>query len=141
MADDQTYASFLGTGWAFPPAFRKSSGSTVLAAELEDIRQSLQILLSTRPGERIMQPTYGCNLERLMFEPLDASLRSYVEDIVKTSILYHEPRIEPEKVEIEESAEEPGLLYVVVEYKIRASNSRYNFVYPFYTEESTTKNA
>jgi phage baseplate assembly protein W len=141
MADEPTFNSFLGTGWAFPPGFNKGARNAEMVSELEDIRHSLHILLSTRPGERIMQPTFGCNLEKLMFEPLDASLKTYVEDIVKTAILYHEPRIEPEKVSIEESQEEPGTLYVVVDYKIRGANSRYNYVYPFYKEESTSKEA
>ena len=103
-----------------------------MVSDVQDIEQSLQILLSTRPGERILQPDYGCSLDRLMFEPMDTSLKSYVEDVVKTAILYHEPRIDPSKVTIDTSNETEGWLNVIVEYTIRTTNSRYNFVYPFY---------
>ena len=47
--------SFLGTGWSFPPAFDRESGSVEMVQEEEDIRQSLEILLSTSIGERVMQ--------------------------------------------------------------------------------------
>ncbi len=139
MEENQNSTSFLGTGWSFPPAFSKVRKSAGMVSEQEDIEQSLQILLSTRPGERIMQPDYGCNLDRLLFEPLDTSLVTYVGNIVKTAILYHEPRIAPEKIEIREDAEEPGKLYITVEYTIRTTNSRYNYVYPFYKDESMNR--
>jgi len=129
--------SFLGTGWAFPPAFHKpaatgtGNGHIETVSEQEDIEQSLKILLATRPGERIMHPGFGCNLDRLLFEPLDTSLKAYMEDIVKTAILYHEPRIRTESVSITEDTQEPGKLYIIVAYTIRTTNSRYNYVHPF----------
>ena len=65
--------SFLGTGWAFPVQFVRSEADcgAVMASEVPDIEESLTILLSTRPGERVMRPAYGCGFEDLMFEPLD----------------------------------------------------------------------
>ena len=133
MSDNnQQDTSFLGTGWSFPPTFTKETAGVEMVSDVQDIEQSLQILLSTRPGERILQPDYGCSLDRLMFEPMDTSLKSYVEDVVKTAILYHEPRIDPSKVTIDTSNETEGWLNVIVEYTIRTTNSRYNFVYPFY---------
>ena len=54
-------SSFLGTGWSFPPTFRKGGADVEMAAGSEDIHQSLQILLSTRLGERILQPEFGCD--------------------------------------------------------------------------------
>lgn len=137
MEDNLQHSAFLGTGWSFPPEFSKATGGVTLASGLADIEQSLSILLSTRPGERIMQPDYGCNLDRLLFEPLDTALVTYVEDLVKTAIFYHEPRIIPEKVEISERAEEPGILDVIVSYSIRTTNSRHNYVFPFYLNENS----
>jgi len=128
MNDDKNIA-FLGNGWSFPPAFDKISRKVEMTFGREDIERSLEILLSTRPGERVMQPDYGCNLDRLVFEPLDASLKSYMEDVVKTAILYHEPRITADKVEILETSGFSGEVRLVVDYVIRTTNSRYNFVY------------
>ncbi len=105
-----------------------------MAADEEDIRQSLHILLSTRIGERIMQPKYGCNMEKLLFEPLNTTLQTYMEDLVRTAILYFEPRILLNSVTLDPQPNE-GMITVTVDFTIRGTNSRYNFVYPFYKEE------
>ncbi len=63
--------SFLGTGWAFPPTFTKGPQSIVMVSDEADIRQSLEILLTTSIGERFLRPEYGCDLRRYLFEPLD----------------------------------------------------------------------
>lgn len=133
MNNDKNIA-FLGNGWSFPPAFDRISRKVEMTFGREDIERSLEILLSTRPGERIMQPDYGCNLDRLVFEPLDASLKSYMEDVVKTAILYHEPRINVEKVGITETSSLNGEVRLVVDYMVRTTNSRYNFVYLIKTQ-------
>jgi uncharacterized protein len=126
--------SFLGTGWAFPPQFNKASAGVVLLSEEADIQNSLQVLLSTRVGERIMQPAYGCNMDVLLFEPINESLITYIKDLVFTAIYYFEPRINPENVTIEATAEE-GTVLINVEYTIRTTNSRHNLVFPFYLDE------
>ncbi|MBE0638623.1 MAG: GPW/gp25 family protein [Bacteroidales bacterium] len=128
MNSDNNIA-FLGTGWSFPPAFDKVSRSVEMTSGREDIERSLEILLSTRPGERVMQPDYGCNLDRLLFEPMDLALRTYMEEMVKTAILYHEPRITVDAIEIDEREGVQGQITLIVDYTIRTTNSRYNFVY------------
>ncbi|MFZ4699396.1 MAG: GPW/gp25 family protein, partial [Candidatus Methylumidiphilus sp.] len=83
MAKDD---SFLGTGWGFPPTFDRGLGGVAMISDEEDIRSSLEILLSTDIGERVMQPRYGCNMHRLVFEPLDTTLQAYMEDLIRTAI-------------------------------------------------------
>lgn len=107
----------------------------MIAAE-EDIRSSLEILLSTSIGERIMQPTYGCDLKKLLFEPLDTALKAYIEDMIKTAILYHEARIQLNGVTLTTVPLE-GRIDIELDYTIRSTNSRYNFVFPFYKLEGT----
>ncbi|MGC7532208.1 GPW/gp25 family protein, partial [Pandoraea pneumonica] len=67
-----TDKSFLGTGWAFPPRFGDSAdiGRTQMVEAEADIRESLGIILSTVPGERIMQPTFGCGIKAYVFEEI-----------------------------------------------------------------------
>lgn len=133
MADTIT---FLGQGWGFPPEFTKGDHSVKMIADEEDIRSSLEILLSTSIGERIMQPTYGCDLKKLLFETLDTGLKAYIEDLIRTAILYHEPRIRLDEITLIAKPDE-GRIDIILDYTIRASNSRYNFVYPFYLREGT----
>jgi phage baseplate assembly protein W len=128
--------SFLGTGWAFPPEFIQNKNSVKMIADEEDVRSSLEILFSTAVGERIMQPTYGCDLKKLLFEPLDRALKAYIEDLLKTAILYHEPRIQLDDVDLITVPEE-GRIDIHLAYTIRTTNSRYNFVFPFYKREGT----
>lgn len=129
--------SFLGTGWDFPPEFSRGQKATSMISNEEDIKSSLHILLTTRLGERVMLPNYGCNLEELLFQPLNRTLITYVTDLIKTAILYHEPRIDVIKIDISETDPLEGKLTISIDYRIRATNSRTNVVFPFYREEGT----
>src|ERR1043165_8736230 len=127
-----TKKSFLGTGWGFPPQFTNQNGIVEMISDVDDIQSSLQILLSTRQGERVMQPKYGCNLDELLFEPLTTTFKTYIKDLIATAILYFEPRIDVDNIDLAETDELQGKVVITVEYTVRSSNSRFNFVYPFY---------
>lgn len=111
-----------------------------MVASEKDIEQSLEILLSTRPGERVMQPDFGCNLDVLLFESVTTTLLTYVKDMVRKSILFHEARIDVNDIKIDVEEELKGVLLIKVAYTIRSTNSRFNFVYPFYLEEASNTN-
>lgn len=139
MDNSQNFNSFLGTGWAFPPAFDKESANVEMVANVKDIEESLQILLSTSLGERVMQPRYGCDLNDYLFEPLSSTVIGYIKDRVKTSILVYEPRIVAEKIEVtsDESFDLiEGRFTISVEYTIPGTNSRFNYVYDYYSNEA-----
>ena len=131
----ETNKSFLGKGWGFPPEFNRGTQTVKMQEDEADIKSSLEILLSTRLGERVMVPDYGCNLDELLFKPLNLTLKTFVVDLIKTSILYHEPRIDVNKIDIDPTNELEGVLLINVDYTIRTTNSRKNMVYPFYKEE------
>lgn len=130
--------SFLGTGWGFPPAFQEQTLSLELVSEEKDIRQSLFILLSTVPGERLLNPSFGCDLSSLVFERITESLRYEIKSMVSRAISLFESRVTVEKVEVQIISIEPGMLQVVVDYKVVQTNSRDNIVYPFYLQEGTS---
>jgi uncharacterized protein len=129
--------AFLGIGWSFPPEFKNNTMAVAMLTDEEDIKSSLEILLSTRIGERIMQPKYGCNMDELLFSPLNRTLKTFVSELIKTAILYHEPRIDVEKIDITKGDDLSGELLVLIDFKVRATNSRINMVYPFYKLEGT----
>lgn len=131
-------AAFLGVGWGFPPAFQRGGADVEMVAGAEDIHQSLQILLSTRLGERVMQDEFGCALDRVVFAALDQDLINTLNADISDAILYHEPRIILDQIEVDERADQPGLLLISLTYTIRGANSRFNMVYPFYVNEATT---
>lgn len=129
--------SFMGTGWSFPPAFEKSTAQVTMTSDEEDIQKSLEILISTRLGERVMQPGYGCNMEHMLFEPLTLSLKTYMRDLLQTAILYHEARIKLDKLDLSNSVDTEGLVLIEISYTVKATNSRFNYVYPYYKNEAT----
>lgn len=132
--------SFLGTGWGFPVTFQKQPDTGVrMVSEVEDISESLVLLLSTRPGERVMRPDYGCNLEDMLFESVNESLLTYIKDLITKSILYYEPRIQLKKIDILTDRIAEGMVKVEVDFIIRSSNTRFNFVYDYYQREATLR--
>jgi uncharacterized protein len=140
----QAHRSFLGTGWAFPVTFHKTppgqSGADMVS-EIRDIEQSLTILLSTRPGERVMRPDYGCGLEDLLFEPANTSLLTYIKELISKAILYYEPRVELRNIVIlEDENLLEGRVMIELELVVRSTNSRFNYVYDFYKREATIRN-
>ena len=132
-----TTHSFLGTGWRFPPTFTKGGSDVEMASGVEDIHQSLQILLSTRLGERPMQDDFGCDLHQALFEEIDQDLINSLTSIISDAILHHEPRINMDQLNVSESQSQQGLLLISIEYTIKSTNSRFNMVYPFYINEAT----
>jgi phage baseplate assembly protein W len=84
-----------------------------------------------------MLPNYGCNLEELLFQPLDVTLKTYVTELIKTAILYYEPRIDTQTVTLDATNELNGEILINIEYVVRITNSRANMVFPFYKTEGT----
>lgn len=129
--------SFLGTGWTFPPTFGPRGADLYTVFGVEDIEQSLAILLATRPGERVMQDDFGCDLSEFLFGEISQGLIGRVRSAVADAILHHEPRITLNDIDVSDGGARDGLLLIRIDYTIRATNSRYNMVYPFYLQEAT----
>jgi len=129
--------AFLGQGWSFPPTFTHGGGDVELVANAEDIQQSLRILLGTTQGERVMQESFGCDLQGLLFEEGDQWLMARIERTVRDAISSHEPRITLDDVKVTGQDVRAGTLSVSIRYTIRGTNSRFNMVFPFYLTEAT----
>lgn len=134
--------AFLGRGWSFPPTFDRVVGGVQMLEHEADIASSLVILLTTAAGERIMVPQYGCNLDELAFENIDTRMRTLMADKIESAILYHEPRITLERVEVMDDpvAMLEGRVLIGVTYRVKSTNSRFNFVFPYYRDEGTDIN-
>jgi hypothetical protein len=131
---------FLGRGWSFPPTFDRNVPGVEMLEEEKDIASSLEILLGTLQGERVMLPRYGCNLDELLFENLDTRMKTLMADKVESAILYHEPRVELEKVFLDDSAKLEGVVLISINYRVKTTNSRFNLVFPYYMQEGTDIN-
>ncbi|MDE0968751.1 MAG: GPW/gp25 family protein [Octadecabacter sp.] len=130
-------AGFQGRGWAFPPRFDSNNGKANLVQNDLDIIESLRILMSTRPGERIMHPGYGCRLQDFVFEVINGTTRAAIETAIRQAILYYESRITLIEVSANVVDWLDGRISVQLEYTIDQTNARSNMVFPFYINEGT----
>lgn len=135
---DITNAPFLGAGWQFPPEFSPGGADVAMASGIEDIVQSLEILLGTRLGERIMAEDFGSSLDEFLFEEIRPSVINEIREMITEAVLYHEARIELNQVDIDQSRAGEGLLQIRLDFTVVSSNSRFNMVYPFYINEAST---
>lgn len=133
--------SFLGRGWSFPPEFDETISSVTMVSADQDIKESLWIILSTIPGERLMVPDFGCGLHKMVYESLDISTITYMKDLIATAILYFEARITVNDIQVSTPDIVDGVIYIRIDYTIRAINARSNMVYPFYINEGTNLRA
>jgi phage baseplate assembly protein W len=127
---------FLGTGWKFPVEFNVETAGAMMTSGEELVRSSLDVLFTTPIGDRIMHPDYGSELNWFVFEPVSKSTITYMKALISNAILFNEPRIVLNAIDIT-MYPDGAHLEILVDYTISATNNRYNYVYPFYLLEAT----
>lgn len=128
---------FIGRGWKFPVEFKFNDRAVCMLEGEDDIQNSLKVIFETRMGERPMQPDFGSELDSFLFAQVTKSTLTYMEAVISNAILFHEPRIILDDVEITPSVNNPERLDVAITYTVSATNNRYNYVFPFYLKEAT----
>ncbi len=128
--------AFLGVGWAFPPRV-EADGVIAEAIYEEDIRQAIRIIIFTNRGERLMRPDFGAGLNEFIFANVNTTTMALVETRVRESLITFEPRIDVEDVNVTADASERNKLFIDLTYRVRATNTLHNLVFPFYLEEGT----
>src|SRR5947209_10682717 len=114
---------FLGVGWKFP--VQVTAGGKIAQARYEQrIEEAIYLILSTAKGERVMLPDFGCGIHELVFAPNNASTQSMVVYNVRQALVTYEPRIDVLDLSAESATEEPNLLLIRIDYRIRANNAR-----------------
>jgi uncharacterized protein len=127
--------NFFGTGWQFPPVFSNRGMDVATVTQEAAVHQSMRIMLTTSMGERIMRTQYGCDLFAFQFEEMSQRLITGIRKTVEDAIGNHEPRVMLNDVVIRQDPFVDGLLIIEVNYTVKATNSRFNLVYPFYLKE------
>jgi phage baseplate assembly protein W len=132
----ETSRAFLGAGWAFP--LRVAPGGELAQVAYEaDIQQAIRIILGTNPGERVMRPDFGAGLNAFVFEPVNPTTMSRLQNRVEGALVDWEPRIDVLGVTVTRDSAGPGRLLIDIKYRVRVTNSVTNLVYPFYLKEGT----
>lgn len=133
MSNADYSKAHLGVGWAFP--VKPVGGRLRYARHEEDIEQAIHLILLTARGERLMLPQFGAGIRNYLFEPSSSATYRSIEEAVRAALIDWEPRIDLERVEVVPDQDEPNLLLIHVDYVVRATNTFYNRVYPFYLYE------
>lgn len=95
-------------------------GRIEMVAEAESVRQSILLLLTTSPGERVMRPDYGCELRRLVFSPNDDTTAGLAIHYVRQALDRWEPRARVVRLDARPSGDAAGRLDIELEYVLRA---------------------
>jgi len=130
----------LGAGWAFPVALEHDGAPPAIAASAgeDSVREAIVIILSTRKGERLMRPDFGCNLDQLLFGPNDGTTRATAVFEAREALEAWEPRIEVLDVQASASGDRGEVLLIDIGYRVRSTDNRYNLVYPYYLDRALT---
>ena len=126
---------FLGRGWAFPVALDQRTGGIAMSAHERDIEQSIYIILSTAKGERLMRPEFGCGIHSFVFQVMNTTTMTLIEQSVREALERWERRIKVENVAVTYDPSPGNQCLVRIDYVVRSTNDRRNLVYPFYLNE------
>jgi len=130
--------TFLGKGWRFPVDIDRTGGVSVSIYE-ESIRDSIFIILGTAPGERIMRPSFGCDVHDLVFAPNNPNTCGLAAHYCQEALLKFEPRNKNVKVKARPAPDEPNKINIDIEYTVIANSTQRNLVYPFYLKTEAEK--
>ncbi|MFB7666122.1 GPW/gp25 family protein [Kitasatospora sp. NPDC056138] len=120
--------AWLGTGVRFP---LRPQGGLAWASGMALVRQSIETILDTEPGERVMRPDFGCGLRRYLMAPNNAATRAALSEQVADALTRWEPRIRVTEVAVT-AAEEPTMVWIDIAYVRLVDLRPDNLVYPFY---------
>src|SRR5450432_2716417 len=120
--------AFLGRGWKFPVGINPINGRIGMSEYEQDIKEAINIILSTAPGERVMRPDFGCGIHDLVFESINRATIGLVESRVRQSLIQFEPRIEVISVDISALEADAGKLDITLQYRVRETNNEFNIV-------------
>ena len=128
--------SYLGRGWSFPVRLYEKEGTISFSEYERDIQESIWIILSTRKGERVMRPDFGCGIHDLVFETINTTTLTDIEVRVREALAAFEARIDVTRVSaLSDGGGVDGKLRISIDYVVRGTNNQLNLVYPFYIKE------
>jgi phage baseplate assembly protein W len=114
------------TGEAFSGIKISSTGGIEMVEDHLAVRQSILLLLTTTPGERVMRPDYGCDLQGLVFSPNDATTHGLAIHYVSQALQRWEPRVDILRIDATANEEDPGRMDIMLEYRMRKTSHREN---------------
>ena len=123
--------AFLGAGMKFPPQIDPGTGRFALSSGLQNVKESVYIILMTNRGERWLDPDFGSDIMRYTFMDTSLTMLNLLSSDLRTLLMEQEPRISDVTVDIDPEVKD-GCMLVNVAYTVADTNTRDNLVFPFY---------
>ncbi|MGG6297040.1 GPW/gp25 family protein [Leptolyngbya sp. AN02str] len=105
-------------GWPLLP-LPDAQGKMHYPTLTDSVRQSIQVILSTRPNEQLLWPEFGAGLTDFLQEPNNLLTRRRIRDLVFESLTRWEKRILLDQVDVVEVPDRPSHIRVEITYRIR----------------------
>ncbi len=134
---EHTNTAFLGSGWAFPVSFSVDNYQLNLSANETNINESINVILNTIKGERTLEAEFGSGIQQFMFRKIDNTLKGEIIETIKFALLRYEPRILVQDVTVASTDILNGKIEILITYIYSKTNTRHNYVFPFYLKEGT----
>lgn len=109
-------------GWPLLPV--PDAGGEMRYPSLEQsVREQVQVVLRTRPGEQLMRPEFGGGLEDFLHQPNTLATRRRIRDLITASLERWEGRIVVDRIEVWEEPEHPTRVRVEIAYRLRRTGA------------------
>jgi phage baseplate assembly protein W len=82
-----TLAAGAAGVWLDHPFHVDATGRTAVTGEDGRIRDMIEQVLFTSPGERVMRPDFGCGLKQLVFMPASDALAASTQQLVQGALM------------------------------------------------------
>ncbi|MGY1727847.1 GPW/gp25 family protein [Geodermatophilus sp. SYSU D01062] len=115
--------ALLGRGLSFPPRLGPD-GRMAWSTGAQNVRESIQLVLGTDPGERVMEPAFGAGLRTFLFAPNIPATHRLIEERVAQALLRWEPRIRVDRIRVEADPADPQSADVTISYTLVATGER-----------------
>lgn len=128
------FEKIYGRGWTFPPSFSLTTdedkqivGQVDMVQGKQSVHQSLRILFSTQPGERIMRSEYGCDLQRYMFKNISEELLAQLKTELEEGLNKFEPRAIKNNIQCWQDNTLFSQINITISYRLRGSDLNQSF--------------
>ena len=113
----------MSRGIAFPPRIGPD-GRVAWSSGVQNVRESIQIILQTNLQERIMRPNFGGGLEQFLYESNTLATRTQIEERTRRALARWEPRAAVDEVSAETMPDEPSAVELTIAYTVRETGTR-----------------
>jgi hypothetical protein len=108
-------------GWPFLPV--PVDGVIAYPTLQQSVQDLIRIILTTRPGERLMSPSFGAGLQNFLDEGNTIATRRQIQSTVQTGLQQYEARITVDAVDVTSVAGSPTEVHIQIYYRVVRTNT------------------